>query len=419
MKRIIIGIVLLCNAMFIVAQIVPSIEPDGKCLYKDEKTGKYLQFAYDECSDFIGNEALVKKDGKYMIIDKSEEVLNEFSHNLMRHIKAGEYIFRNDSMAGSLNSKGDILKAAKFKTYNKGGIVTDLMILQKDSLVGIFSDIKGLLLPMEYIPIDFQSTFMWDGDLYFDEKAVFCMKHNGKWGITNIYGEVIVPFEYDKVFPSYYDNLVGISKNNKWGLIDRKGRIVIPIEYDHYFGRFGWGASEAGKEHNPYILLKDGKIIFYDEALKKIVPSIAKGKYYWERADNNALFYKGKAGLIDYKGSIVIPFEYDEITVPLVEDSIKTIPVYQVRKEIQWALYKPGKGVVSPFKDCETLSSLYLGGKLICCVKSNGKIMIHDENLKPLSTEEFTSFEFNNGVLIVYKGEKHGSFSINGNVKWE
>ncbi len=419
MKRILIGVILLCNTKFIVAQLVPSVEPDGKCLYKNEKTGKYLNYSYDECSDFIGDEALVKNDGKYMIINSSEAVLMEFSHKFMRHIKAGEYIFRNDSVAGSVNSKGEIIKEAKFKAYYKGGIVTELLILQTDSLVGIFSDLKGLLLPIEYVPSDFQSTFMWDGDLYFDEKAVFCMKHKGKWGITNVYGEVIVPFEYDKVNHGYYDDLVGVSKNSKWGLIDKKGRIVVPIENDHYFGRFGWGASQAGKEHNPYILLKDGKIVFYDEAVKKTVTSIAKGKYYWERADHSSLLYKGKIGLVDHKGSIVVPFEYDEITVPLVEDSIKTIPVYQVRKETQWALFKPGKGLITSFVECENLVCSYAQKKLVCCMKKNGKVSVNDLNLKPISITEYDGYEYNQGKLYVLKDGKLGEFLLDGKVKWE
>lgn len=419
MKKISVIVIMLFSSVLAVAQITPYTGSDGKCGYRDGKTGKLIGSNYDECSNFIGDEALVKRSEKYVIINTSGTEVKEFSHKFMRHLKVGEYIFRNDSMAGALNSKGDILKEAKFKAYYKGGIVTDLFILQQDSLIGIFSDNKGLLLPVEYVPNDFQSTFMWDGDLYFDEKATFCMKHNGSWGITNVYGETIVPFEYDKLLPGYDNDLIGISKNDKWGLIDRKGKIVVPIAYEYYFGRFGWGASMRGKEHNPYVLFNFGKAHFYDEAVNKIVPFIARGKYYFERVDYSPLNYKGKIGLIDQKGSIVIPFEYDEITVPLVEDSIKTIPVYQVRKGAQWALFKLGKGLITPFVECESLVCSYSEKKLVCCTRRNGKVIVNDMNLKPISPIEYDGYDYNAGKLYVIKDGKTGEFKLDGNVKWE
>ena len=419
MKKTIAIVIMLCSCVFVVAQITPYTKSEGTCGYRDGKTGKVIGSTYDECSSFIGGEALVKRNGKYVIINASGSEIKEFSHKFMRHLKAGEYIFRNDSMAGSLNSKGDVFKEAKFKSYYKGGIVTDLLVLQRDSLVGIFSDSKGLLLPVEYVTDDFQSTFLWDGDLFFDEKAAFCMKHNGSWGITNVYGEIIVPFEYDGLKPGYEEALIGICKNNKWGLINRKGNIVIPILYDYYFGRFGWGTSETGKEHSPYVLFNDGKAHFYDEALGKIVPFIEKGKYYFERVDYSPLDYKGKIGLVDQKGTIVIPFEYNEITVPLVEDSIKTIPVYQVRMGAQWALLKPGKGLITPFVECENLVCSYAQKKLVCCIKKNGKVSVSDINLKPISTTEYDGYDYNQGKLYVFKDGKSGEFLLDGNVKWE
>jgi len=416
MKPYILFICFLANVIFVSGQLKPILDKQGNCGYKDAKTGKFIKCEYVVCGEFKGNEALVTKDEKYYVINKEGKQLIKFDHKRMYHSKAGEFTFLDDSLAGTVNSLGVIMSQASFKLLHTSRIVEDLFVLESKSQYGIFSIKKGILLPVEYECEDFMGTFNWDGDLYFDQDKLFCLKRNGKWGITDVYGKTLVSFEYDLL--REFEKLVAAKKDGKWGLVDKNKKVILPFEYDMVFGMYKSGPHMPRPE-DPYILLKEGKIVFYNSTFNKFVSSVPPGKYDWERPERMNLFYNGKYGVIDYNGTFIIPFEYDDILTVWINDTTKKVTLYEVKKDKQWALFNPAKGVISPFKECEALNALYLGGKLICCVKSNDKIVIHDENLKPLSLEEFSGYDYSEGVLTVFKGEKHGYFSIDGNVRWE
>lgn len=406
-------------SMFVSGQLQPAYNDDGSCGYKDPKTGKAIEGDYSKCGEFIGNEALVERDGKYILINTEGGQIEWFTYKFVNHKKNGELMFLTDSTTGTINAlTGKVAHQEKFKQlYFGANCGADIYVMTRDSLIGLYSKHEGLLLPIEYETVDFMTTFMLDGDLYFSSDAVFPLKHNGKWGLTDIYGKTRVPFEYDNMRSFYYeDNLVPASKNNKWGLIDRYGKIMLPIAYDHFFGRQRWGDD---KKHYPYVFLNEGKITFYDESFKKVVTSIAPGNYYWDRVDHTSLMYKDKFGLIDNKGAIVIPFEFDEITRPTIEDTVRKIPVYHVRKGTKWALFKPYKGVVTDFVECDTLSSLYLKGKTLCYMKKKGKLTLYDVNLKPISNTEYDSMDNYENVIYLSIGNKKGVLSMDGTVKWE
>lgn len=63
---------------------------------------------------------------------------------------------------------------------------------------------------------------------------------NGKWGLKNEKGKVVMKPKYDWATSSSGDaQLAGIKLNGKWGFVDKKGKLVIPHTYDwvHYANR--------------------------------------------------------------------------------------------------------------------------------------------------------------------------------------
>ena len=66
------------------------------------------------------------------------------------------------------------------------------------------------------------------------------IRKNGKVGLNSIFGEIIVPIEYDDIDFTFdinhlFPNLFAVKKNNKWGVINNENKIVIPFEYDRIF----------------------------------------------------------------------------------------------------------------------------------------------------------------------------------------
>lgn len=418
MKKIFFILVSLSSFVSVFSQMQVTYNEDMTCGYKDPKTGQAISGDYNKCGEFIGNEALVERDGKYILINKEGKQLAWYSYKFVNHKKNGELMFLSDSTTGTVDIASEKVSEVKFKgLYHGVNCGTDIYVMTKDSLIGLYSKDQGLLLPIEYQTDDFGTTFMYDGDLYFNNEAVFPLKHKGKWGLTDIFGRTLAPFEYDHIGTVYYEeNLVSAQKSGKWGLLDRKGKVLLPLQYECFLGRHRWGDD---KSHYPYVFLSEGKIVFYDESFKKIVTSVEPGNYAWSRVDHTPLYCKGKRGIIDSKGSIVVPFEYDEITLPQIPDTVKRVPVYHIRNGNKWALYKPFKGIITDFVECENLTSLYLKGKILCIIKRNGKIMLHDMNFKPISTDEYDSVEGSDGVYYVKLGDKQGLLSSDGSIKWK
>ena len=56
---------------------------------------------------------------------------------------------------------------------------------------------------------------------------------NGKWGIVNRKGEVILPVKYDNV-PTldFSSGLVAVQLNGKWGFVNTEGKEVVPPMYN-------------------------------------------------------------------------------------------------------------------------------------------------------------------------------------------
>ncbi|MDR1169424.1 MAG: WG repeat-containing protein [Prevotellaceae bacterium] len=60
---------------------------------------------------------------------------------------------------------------------------------------------------------------------------------NGKWGVVNENGQLIIPAEYDEICNEIFKGMqflyfFKISKNGKYGLLNKHGRTILPIEYD-------------------------------------------------------------------------------------------------------------------------------------------------------------------------------------------
>lgn len=58
---------------------------------------------------------------------------------------------------------------------------------------------------------------------------------NRKWGLVNLQGKIILPFEYEKVFTDQWgkakDGYAVVVKNGRQGLVDTKGKVLVPCKY--------------------------------------------------------------------------------------------------------------------------------------------------------------------------------------------
>ncbi len=216
--------------------------------------------------------------------------------------------------------------------YDRLSVFNNVIIAEKDGKKGMF-DLKGNeILPCRYYDISGRAGCAGCENLFVviaDKSSSICelmdissgevvlrmecrdmsILHDGmlkilidgKSGIVDRTGRVIVPCEYDYIDDiSYRRGFLRAEKDGKHGIIDKKRRVVIPFEYEMC----------GDLVRNRAIVGLGGKYGFVNRRGKVVIPieyyRVLGFCYGWATARRN-----GKSGAIDKRGKTVIPFEYD------------------------------------------------------------------------------------------------------------
>jgi len=138
-------------------------------------------------------------------------------------------------------------------------------------------------------------------------------RKNGKTGVINKKGEVVVPFVFQRIKPSSPDikrrfPWLLAAKNGFWGLIDPTGRTFVPFE---------WTESDFYEQNDSLVLLsKKGLQRLIDRKGRTIIET------NFDRWESNSSLYQkklicarknGKAGLVDFQKKVVLPFEFEQV----------------------------------------------------------------------------------------------------------
>ena len=125
--------------------------------------------------------------------------------------------------------------------------------------------------------VPLEDEYMHIYDCYETHKLFLTILKNGKWGATDLDGEILLPFEYDDMKIHYYvgeKTFFVVQKNGKYGVINLNEKIILPFEYDDIQ-------------------------VYYDED---------------EGNDKGLLIVKKnqKYGAINWDGKMILPFDYDD-----------------------------------------------------------------------------------------------------------
>lgn len=319
-------------------------------------------------------------------------------------------------------------------------------------------------------------------DLYSN---VIVATHNGKKGML-VGSKEVLPFEYDsiyignnwanaplatkskvrikrdafKTFIQDITNLIVI-KDNKYGVVDAQGNLVVPVQFDNI----------TYDSMRKFFKLKSGKLMGLYFQAEKVATDIV---YDEVGSDGMSLIVikDKKRGLMDYKGDILIPAEYDQLNdysngvykavkdkkvgilnregkvlIPLEYDSVDTfaftfkdlfkvekdgkkgvvnrqnkviIPiVYEfvdyihklievVTPERKFGLYTPEGEVVAPVEYDWIKRSETKGSRMLLLIKDGKYTMVGNDN-KLLYKDEFT------GMDLLYDSEQLMNPDNNGN----
>lgn len=146
--------------------------------------------------------------------------------------------------------------------------------------------------------------FIYDSSQPF-HNGLGAISLNDKWGFVNKHGNIQIPIIYDEV-KSFCSDLCSVKLNNYWGIINKSNEIVVPIIYSevHFF--------EMGN-----FILRLGRVWqIFDNHCKILTEFDLNIHFQYVRniSDGFATVELNfKKGIIDYRGTIIVPTCYDEI----------------------------------------------------------------------------------------------------------
>jgi len=246
------------------------------------------------------------------------------------------------------------------------------------------------------------------------------VKKEGKYGFFNTKTETItIPIEYDNAESFFYiypqssgfgqevEPLAGYAKverNGKWGIIDMEGKMLIPVIYDQ-IDNFSEGYAKVTLNGKNGYVSTDAKIILPIEFEQ--AGNFKNGKAEVKK--------NGKWGIINHKGEEIIPIKYDQIRFTNNENIL--IIAENSNGQLQYGfldLRNKGEQKINPNK-YSSVSSVFING-LLEVAKNDKKGFINENGEEVISAEYDEVGTTEEEPIVVRKGEKWGYVDKSGKI---
>lgn len=310
----------------------------------------YLAVEYSKSSFSFQDRTLVslKKekpyfDNKFTRVKFTKSNGGNFINPLIYKIDKSDYvsyvdneiaIYKKDSLFGIINNKNKVVMPFKYKSIR----MYKMGILVQEDKTYYFIDKKGKKISKNYDKVEVNFNQYFDSVLDF-----FKVKIGEKYTLVNNNFEEKLPLIYDKITFFTYKNIPDrlllerngkkvifdiakweetnlifdkiqviddkemiVEENGKLGIVDYAGTVILPIEYD----AINHTDNYTKEDGFPLLLTKNNKAALYQNH-----------KFYTEFIyDSMTNFFNKikveqnkKFGLLNDKGIILIPIEYDTI----------------------------------------------------------------------------------------------------------
>ena len=181
----------------------------------DQSGNKKLKENYTYIEYFKDNYFLVTKDGKTGVIDGNGNVVIKLEYDAIQAIDGTsvlQAIKTNDNKTDIIDSNMNIHE----------GIV-NANVLKKDNYIKVYSETDMKYFDFEGNEITYKSLFA--------NNSLYASKNNGKWGLVDANGKVVVPYEYDMV-TEQNGNVAGVKKDGLWQVVDSTGKVISQNKYN-------------------------------------------------------------------------------------------------------------------------------------------------------------------------------------------
>lgn len=177
---------------------------DSKWQIVELSSGESTEYVFDQISKYENDRSILQKNGKYGILSDSFQRIVPFSYDkIVSMDNNNTFIVTRNQKQGVINSKGKIIIPIEFdKIY----LTNEFYRSTSKEKKHYYSKSGNLIIDMN----EFQ-----EADQLFKGKYITVMR-NDKWGIINYEGEIVKPFNYEKI-KILNSNKVAIYESNKNG----------------------------------------------------------------------------------------------------------------------------------------------------------------------------------------------------------
>lgn len=263
-------------------------------------TGKQIiPCLYDQIwiyADYI----LACKEGKWGILNHEGVIITSMQYDKIERLHGFLLAYKKDKMI-VLNPKTGLpfneiwfdkenLGSRNKTIYGPTQITQEIVLKKGDSFYLINNKSKILSAPYD--------------DIRRDSENYFRVNKNGRSGIINKKGKLIVDTQYDQVIPMGDAPVFYATTGDVTSYVNNKNEPFPAATYSEV-GYFNYGVA---------VVKQDSKYGFINKKGKLIIPAIYD-KYLSSYGYKNEIFVRkeGKWGMINLKGETIIPFEYDGI----------------------------------------------------------------------------------------------------------
>lgn len=195
---------------------------DGKWGYIDIAGSIVIQPKFDGAGSFSENGlAPYRKDDKWGYIDTTgKTVIEPQFENAWPFSENGLACILKDGKWGSIDTTGKIVIQPQFDyifSFNEYGWASVVI----DGQHGYINTTGNMVL------------FPYANSLKFLETGLVIYKKDGKWGLIDVSGKIVIQPQFDYYRYDPRTNLIMVEANDKYGVLDTCGNYIIPLSFDN------------------------------------------------------------------------------------------------------------------------------------------------------------------------------------------
>lgn len=194
------------------------VEDNDKYGFINAKGEEVVEVKYDSVRAFQNGFAVVELDGKFGYVDTVGDIAIDIKFDNALDFTEGLAPVTKDELTGFINTEGVIAIGYEYSwvSYFNSGFAT---VINEEGLEGVIQKSGDFLIRLS------------DQQVYPFENGMFLIKDGLFYGYADSDGEIRVGFEYDSAKPFGDNGLARVGNNGKYGLTDKNGNLVVPIQY--------------------------------------------------------------------------------------------------------------------------------------------------------------------------------------------